>query len=154
MAFRDKVRGPLGWILGVVGGLALLAGSFFAGLATADNGIDQEQASVTEQQENQQDQDTDQDSDSKPEKGMRDGGKEDRGDRLEKGDGTEEGAEEGTENRTEDSTEEGTPERGPEGRHHDGKPDAGTRDEGRHSDGHHDGDRNVDGENTEEEPAA
>ncbi|MCC9196884.1 hypothetical protein LOC61_08425 [Arthrobacter sp. zg-Y820] len=55
---RDKARGPLGWILGVVGGLALLVGSFFAGVATADTSGDQEQASVTEQ-EVQREQDTD-----------------------------------------------------------------------------------------------
>ena len=80
MAFRDKVRGPLGWILGAVGGLALLLGSFFAGMATADTSVDQEQASVTEQQEDTRDRDADggaesgtesEDQDANAEKGTR-----------------------------------------------------------------------------------
>jgi hypothetical protein len=80
MALRDKARGPLGWILGVVGGLALLVGSFFAGMATADSPADQEQASVTEQQDAQnqdaQNQDAEsnaeaEDQDGRPERGPR-----------------------------------------------------------------------------------
>ncbi|MBP3036477.1 hypothetical protein J2M53_09450 [Arthrobacter sp. zg-ZUI100] len=90
MAFRDKVRGPLGWILGVVGGLALLLGSFFAGMATADTSVDQEQASVTEQQEDARNQDAEDGAESGPESGPESedqdrGAKPDQGTKADKG---------------------------------------------------------------------
>ena len=149
MAFRDKVRGPLGWILGVVGGLALLGGAFFAGLATGDNGVDQEQASVTEQQENrqqeenpeenQQDRDTDKDAESKPEKERGDGGHKMRGGGNEPQDDGQE-LQDGT-------TGEGTPDDRPAKDRH------GDRDGRGHGDHHEDGGNGGDS-TTEEQPAA
>lgn len=119
MAFRDKARGPLGWILGVVGGLVLLVGSFFAGMATADTTADSEQASVTEQQQEQQGQESESESESDAEtRHERDGGgdkaekdKADKPDKADK-DKTDQGTETDPDTQEENSDGESAPDQG------------------------------------------